>query len=388
MAVQPIACYAVEEEKTETYSHTFDAYVVDMDNNNALVGGLEARLVEYEFDADSEHYQAGERLRTIAEWTTSDTEHEYITCEDVRTDCVYIMEIDELPEDYSYQGDGYVKRHHFGDSLRTLSYNPYKIQLHNEPPYEIWEDFPITKTVDWNVSFREYTSVAMPDMPVEYIQGIDFEVARMIPDGKGSFTPVETIGNWNTSEADTITFTTEETFNSEDDRICFGFKFNAVPEEYEEELSSLRKSLIMYSVVNSTENRFSDGYYVYEQYGYSVRKRQTGFYFTWKKSDDEYITTMPTNDNTTTTAPSGNKTVGDANGDNKLNVADAVFIMQSLSNPSEYVLTPENAESADVVNKGDGITTMDALAIQMVDIGLLNAEDLPVTSEQIENLMN
>ena len=387
MAVQPIACYAVSEE-TETYSYTFDAYVVDMDNDNALVGGLEARLVEYEFDADSEYYQAGERLRTIAEWTTSDTEHEYITCEDVRTDCVYIMEIDELPEDYSYQGDGYVKRHHFGDSLRTLSYNPYKIQLNNEPPYEIWEDFPITKTVDWQVSFRDYTSMFDPDIPVEYIQGIDFEVARMIPDGKGSFKPVETIGNWNTSEADTITFTTEETFNSEDDRICFGFKFNAVPEEYEKELESLRKTLIKYSIVNSTENCYSDGYYVYEKYGYSVRRRQTGFYFTWKKSDDEYITTMPTNDNTTTTAPSGNKTVGDANGDNKLNVADAVFIMQSLSNPSEYVLTPENAESADVVNKGDGITTMDALAIQMVDIGLLNAEDLPVTSEQIENLMN
>ncbi|MDE6425496.1 MAG: hypothetical protein K2K89_05080 [Ruminococcus sp.] len=78
---------------------------------------------------------------------------------------------------------------------------------------------------------------------------------------------------------------------------------------------------------------------------------------------------------------------GDANGDGKVSVADAVLIMQSLSNPSEFTITKECADAADVINKGDGITSMDALAIQMIDINLLSIEDLPMTSEKLQELM-
>ncbi|MDE6425494.1 MAG: dockerin type I repeat-containing protein [Ruminococcus sp.] len=78
---------------------------------------------------------------------------------------------------------------------------------------------------------------------------------------------------------------------------------------------------------------------------------------------------------------------GDANSDGKLSVADAVLIMQALSNPEEFSITKECAEAADVVNKGDGITSMDALAIQMIDINLLSIEDLPITSEKLQEIM-
>ena len=233
-------------------------------------------------------------------------------------------------------------------------------------------------------------SIVDPDITAEYIQGIDLEIARMIPDENGSFIVGEVIGNWNTSETDAITFTTEETFNSLDDTIYFGFKFNEVPEKYEEELSYLRESLIH----DSDGNRFCDGYYVYSKNAKSVRRRSENFGFVWKKSGDKYITTLPTTtkSHTTTTttakAPSGVKPAGDANGDNQLNVADAVFIMQFLSNPNEYILTPENASSADIVNKGDGVTAIDALAIQMIGIGLLTASDLPVTSAQLNNIIS
>ncbi|MDE6679097.1 MAG: glycoside hydrolase family 9 protein, partial [Ruminococcus sp.] len=56
---------------------------------------------------------------------------------------------------------------------------------------------------------------------------------------------------------------------------------------------------------------------------------------------------------------------GDANCDNKVNISDAVLIMQSISNPSEYKITEQGRKNADVVGKGDGITNKDALAIQM-----------------------
>ncbi|MDE6426328.1 MAG: dockerin type I repeat-containing protein [Ruminococcus sp.] len=69
---------------------------------------------------------------------------------------------------------------------------------------------------------------------------------------------------------------------------------------------------------------------------------------------------------------------GDANEDGKVSVADAVLIMQALSNPDEYKLTENGSKNADVVGNGDGVTTKDALAIQMIDINLIKVEDLPL----------
>lgn len=91
----------------------------------------------------------------------------------------------------------------------------------------------------------------------------------------------------------------------------------------------------------------------------------------------------------TNTKPAPDKTViGDANGDGELSLADAVLIMQSLANPEGYSIDKKNAEISDVVNKGDGITSMDALAIQMVNIKLLSVEDLPTTAEKIQKIMD
>ena len=78
---------------------------------------------------------------------------------------------------------------------------------------------------------------------------------------------------------------------------------------------------------------------------------------------------------------------GDANQDNSVNVADAVLIMQSLSNPTDYKLSETGAKCADVVNNGDGVTAMDALAIQMIGINLLNENDLPTITERITSLI-
>ena len=63
---------------------------------------------------------------------------------------------------------------------------------------------------------------------------------------------------------------------------------------------------------------------------------------------------------------------GDANCDNKVDISDAVIIMQSLSNPSrfgengsdQYHLTAEGALNGDVNLRGNGISNADALTIQ------------------------
>lgn len=57
-----------------------------------------------------------------------------------------------------------------------------------------------------------------------------------------------------------------------------------------------------------------------------------------------------------------NSVQGDANCDNTLNLADAVFIMQSIANPDKYSITAQGKYNADTDD--DGITNTDALTIQ------------------------
>ena len=72
-------------------------------------------------------------------------------------------------------------------------------------------------------------------------------------------------------------------------------------------------------------------------------------------------------------------TYGDSNGDNNVNVADAVLIMQCLSNPNEYKMSAEQLDAADICNRGDGVTAMDALVLQQISINVYSISDLPVT---------
>ena len=85
---------------------------------------------------------------------------------------------------------------------------------------------------------------------------------------------------------------------------------------------------------------------------------------------------------TTTTTPPETKTTtssekpavslrGDANLDNKVSVADAVAILQSIANKDKYALKPQGAVNGDVEGNNDGITGADALRIQKWDAGAI-----------------
>ena len=63
---------------------------------------------------------------------------------------------------------------------------------------------------------------------------------------------------------------------------------------------------------------------------------------------------------------------GDTNLDGKVDVSDAVLVMQSLAKPSKYKLTEQGRINADVQGGGDGITSKDALAIQKYKLGLIS----------------
>ncbi|MBR5164922.1 MAG: endo-1,4-beta-xylanase [Ruminococcus sp.] len=72
-------------------------------------------------------------------------------------------------------------------------------------------------------------------------------------------------------------------------------------------------------------------------------------------------------------APTGGNVWGDANCDGKTTVADAVAILQYISNSDRYTLTDDGKYNADVYNNGDGITARDALSIQMFDAQILDS---------------
>ena len=61
---------------------------------------------------------------------------------------------------------------------------------------------------------------------------------------------------------------------------------------------------------------------------------------------------------------------GDSNNDGTTDLADAIFIMQSLANPDKYQLSPLGKFNADVDETGGGITSNDALTIQNRLLGL------------------
>lgn len=69
---------------------------------------------------------------------------------------------------------------------------------------------------------------------------------------------------------------------------------------------------------------------------------------------------------------------GDTNCDGNLNISDAILIMQSITNPSEYKISEAGVLNADVYNRGDGLTMMDALIIQEVETHIISESDLPI----------
>ena len=88
--------------------------------------------------------------------------------------------------------------------------------------------------------------------------------------------------------------------------------------------------------------------------------------------------TAETTTTTTTSKPTENPEDilwGDANCDGSVNMADAVFIMQCISNPDKYKMSADGEKNADVDGSGD-ITNKDALDIQKYKLNII--EKLPV----------
>ncbi len=71
--------------------------------------------------------------------------------------------------------------------------------------------------------------------------------------------------------------------------------------------------------------------------------------------------------------PGGTYLAGDANCDGRIDISDAVAILQYIANSTKYALTPQGIANADVSGHGDGITGSDAAAIQKYDASVITS---------------
>lgn len=65
-----------------------------------------------------------------------------------------------------------------------------------------------------------------------------------------------------------------------------------------------------------------------------------------------------------TTTPGDDVLYGDANENGTVEIADAVYILQTIAAPSEYKLTEQGKKNADVNKNGNGVDAEDSLTIQ------------------------
>ena len=104
--------------------------------------------------------------------------------------------------------------------------------------------------------------------------------------------------------------------------------------------------------------------------------------------DSPYVQLWVDFDNIAQAEPEEEEDWGDANLDGKVDLNDAVAILQYSALPGKYPLEPQGALNADVVDNGSsGVTGIDALAIQMYDAKLFTADKWPMTSETMNTLL-
>lgn len=103
---------------------------------------------------------------------------------------------------------------------------------------------------------------------------------------------------------------------------------------------------------------------------------------------DYYNGTEKPETTVTETTESDTINFGDANLDGKVTIADATAIIQSLGNSDEYALSRQGEINADVVDNGDGVTGVDANAIQAIEAGFISQTDFPIDKEVLDAIIN
>ena len=103
----------------------------------------------------------------------------------------------------------------------------------------------------------------------------------------------------------------------------------------------------------------------------SVQPIVNGNTLTWAVADAENSTLTFYKVNLSDKSDSETSVIGDVNLDGRISISDSVRILQYVANNKKYPLDSIAMQNADVYNRGDGVTGMDAVSIQKYDAGVL-----------------
>ena len=103
----------------------------------------------------------------------------------------------------------------------------------------------------------------------------------------------------------------------------------------------------------------------------SVQPVVNGNTLTWAVADAENSTLTFYKVNLSDKSDSETSVIGDVNLDGRISISDSVRILQYVANNKKYPLDSIAMQNADVYNRGDGVTGMDAVSIQKYDAGVL-----------------
>ena len=120
--------------------------------------------------------------------------------------------------------------------------------------------------------------------------------------------------------------------------------------------------------------------------GVTIKANYSGSAVETTKPPKEETTQAPTTQPVQPTQPTqpaqpgatvGSAFYGDANLDGKVNVSDAVAVLQFVANQTKYPIQEQGLVNADI-DGASGITGSDAIVIQKVDAGVVKQSDLPL----------
>ncbi|MDE6780894.1 MAG: hypothetical protein K2J40_05480 [Ruminococcus sp.] len=283
-----------DEEEDKIFSYRFEIKAIDSSHDEAYLQNVDInmRLVEYDsgyFVLNDKAVNDTFKIKTIAEWNAADVNPMVIDYPDTNVDHVYVVESDELPENYCYaeEKEAYIHRDYKGSSLKNLANTPhdywvYLIRLYNEPPCEVWDTFPRTVSPEFSIDFLDYTEYVTDIHNVENIPDIEVEIVEAFENENGEFTLGSVIGNYNTSDGE-VSFTKECTFNSLNDLVYFGVKTSNLPDYYADSHDTLWYG-----------GKHIDEYRIIPFSAYYIRTRDTNCDIVLRKQDAPIYTTVTT----------------------------------------------------------------------------------------------
>lgn len=329
---------AVTSDDNQTdYDNYFTAVIslIDSDTNEPFENSVDVRFMEYE--ADPSKYPDAEVIREIASWNISEMNPYVISDIPFISGHYYCVEVDELPDGYSFNGYSPSIQSGISGSGVLSGEQEYIIPVnHSAPTTEL--GFPLSIVRPSTFSIVDYQTK-------ESIDGIRVTLVELDSD----YNVISAIAEWNTSDISCYAVDLPYYWEDEHASTYYGLAVDALPENYP--LNSVGTTDDGKEIV--TVYRY--GAYNYKidmEFGHLDESNDYVLSLVAEGSDVHYTSTKVTEDDVITTTTTALTT--DENNSNEDSVAttdtnttestDAVTTATAVTTSTTYIRTTPYAD--------------------------------------------